>query len=40
MTGRRRGGALGYRDYRLFWTGAVISNIGTWMQNVTVPYVL
>jgi MFS family permease len=40
VTGRRRGGALGYRDYRLFWTGAVISNVGTWMQNVTVPYVL
>ncbi|MCU1375397.1 MAG: hypothetical protein JWO68_2683 [Actinomycetia bacterium] len=40
MTGLRRGGALGYRDYRLFWTGAGISNIGTWMQNVTVPYVL
>ena len=32
--------ALGYRDFRLFWTGALISNIGTWMQNVTVPYVL
>lgn len=38
MGGQR--GALSFRDYRLFWTGAVISNIGTWMQNITVPYVL
>lgn len=30
-----RGGALsafGYRDYRLLWSGAVISNIGTWIH--------
>ena len=32
--------ALHHRNYALFWTGALISNIGTWMQNVTVPYVL
>ena len=37
---RQAGTALRYRDYRLFWTGALISNIGTWMQNITVPYVL
>ena len=37
---RRAGAALAYRDYRLFFTGAVVSNIGTWMQNITVPYVL
>ena len=24
--------ALGYRDFRLFWTGLVVSNVGTWMQ--------
>ncbi len=24
--------ALAYRDFRLFWFGLVISNIGTWMQ--------
>src|SRR3954470_2195264 len=37
---RGAGVAFRYRDFRLFWTGALISNIGTWMQNLTVPYVL
>jgi len=32
--------ALSYPDYAKFWTGALISNCGTWMQNVTVPYVI
>jgi MFS family permease len=32
--------ALRYRDFRRFWTGAALSNAGTWMQNVTVPYVI
>lgn len=32
--------ALRYRDFGLFWTGALFSNIGMWMQNITVPYVL
>lgn len=34
---RRRGQmfrALGYRNYRLFWGGAFLSNIGTWVQAV------
>jgi len=26
--------ALSHRNYRLFWTGAFLSNIGTWMQAV------
>jgi MFS family permease len=26
--------ALSHRDYRLFWTGAFLSNVGTWMQAV------
>jgi predicted MFS family arabinose efflux permease len=26
--------ALSHRNYRLFWTGAFLSNIGTWMQVV------
>src|ERR1700752_2595965 len=34
---RRRGGmfrALSHRDFRLFWLGAFLSNVGTWMQAV------
>src|SRR3954451_2434349 len=35
---RRRGlgtfDALRVRDYRLLWTGSLISNIGTWMQMI------
>ena len=34
---RRRSGmfrALSNRDYRLFWIGAFLSNVGTWMQAV------
>ena len=34
----RRGGemfrALTHRNFRLFWTGAFLSNVGTWMQSV------
>ena len=26
--------AMSHRNYRLFWTGAFLSNIGTWMQAV------
>lgn len=26
--------ALGYRDFRVIWFGALASNVGTWMQNV------
>ncbi len=26
--------ALRHRDFRLFWTGNFLSNIGTWMQNI------
>src|SRR6185369_5747013 len=34
-TGRRRMfRALSNRDYRLFWIGAFLSNVGTWMQAV------
>jgi len=32
--------ALRHPNFAKFWTGALISNIGTWMQNVTVPYVI
>lgn len=36
-TTTRRGGmfrALSHRNYRLFWMGAFLSNVGTWMQVV------
>ena len=36
VTARRSGmfRALSHRNYRLFWTGAFLSNVGTWMQAV------
>lgn len=32
--------ALRHRDFALFWSGALVSHTGSWMQNLTVPYVL
>lgn len=32
--------ALRYRNFALFWSGALVSNTGGWVQNVTVPYVV
>ncbi len=32
--------ALRHRDFAIFWTGALVSNSGSWLQNVAVPYVL
>ena len=29
--------ALAYRDFRLIWLGLFASNVGTWMQNFTLP---
>ncbi|MBT5580724.1 MAG: MFS transporter [Acidimicrobiaceae bacterium] len=29
-----------HRDYRLFWIGGVISNIGRWFQTIAVPIVI
>src|SRR5712691_2277496 len=44
-TGARRGLpsgllALGYRDYRLIWTGQVISNIGSSMQQLGLGWLI
>jgi MFS family permease len=39
----RRGGtfeSFAYRDYTLFWAGAFLSNIGTWMQNAALAFVV
>ncbi|MDP8956236.1 MAG: MFS transporter, partial [Actinomycetota bacterium] len=30
--------SLRYRDYRLLWTGAVVSNIGTWMHMTALSW--
>jgi MFS family permease len=32
--------ALRHRNFAIFWSGALVSNIGTWIQTITVPYVL
>lgn len=32
--------ALRHPPFRRFWSAAVVSSTGTWMQNVTVPYVI
>src|SRR5215204_3003400 len=32
--GRKMFRALSHRDFRLFWIGAFLSNVGTWMQAV------
>src|ERR1019366_4643482 len=39
----RRGGtfeSFRHRDYTLFWSGAFVSNIGTWMQNYALGLVV
>jgi MFS family permease len=30
----RRYAALRYRNFRSLWSGLIVSNMGTWMQNV------
>ncbi len=32
--------ALRHRDYALFWSAALVSQTGSWMQNLTVPFVV
>ena len=40
-SGLRHGfSSLRHRDFALFWSAALISNTGSWMQNVTVPFVV
>jgi MFS family permease len=39
--GLRRGfESLGVRNYRLYWSGQVVSLIGTWMQQVSLPWLV
>jgi MFS family permease len=37
---RQAAAALQYPDFARLWWGALVSNTGTWIQSVTVPYVL
>ncbi len=32
--------AFRHRNFALFWSGALLSNTGTWIQGVTVPFVV
>ena len=32
--------AFRHRDFTIFWLGALVSNVGSWLQNLTVPYVV
>lgn len=40
MRAPRRASALSIRDYRIFWSGAFLSNVGTWIQGLTVPFIV
>jgi MFS family permease len=41
LGGLKRGFAsLGVRNYRLYWSGQVVSLIGTWMQQVSLPWLV
>ena len=32
--------AFKHRDFTLFWSGALASNTGSWVQNLAVPFIL
>ncbi|MGE3191188.1 MAG: MFS transporter [Vicinamibacterales bacterium] len=40
QAGRRLAAALTYRDFRLLWSGALTSSIGTWMQKVAQAWLI
>lgn len=33
-------GVLRHRDYAIFWSAALVSNTGSWMQSIAAPYVI
>ena len=37
---REAGAAFRHRNFAVFWVGALLSNTGSWMQNITVPFVV
>src|SRR5262245_48194865 len=40
QAGRRVAAALAHRDFRLLWSGALVSSIGTWMQKVAQAWLI
>lgn len=40
VTPRHSFGVMRNRDYAVFWVAALVSNSGTWMQTIAVPFVL
>ena len=38
--GQTRFPALGVRNYRLFWTGGLVTNSGRWILHITSAYVI
>jgi MFS family permease len=40
QAGRRVAAALTFRDFRLLWSGALLSSIGTWMQKVAQAWLI
>ncbi|MGH2385874.1 MAG: MFS transporter, partial [Candidatus Limnocylindria bacterium] len=41
LGGLKRGfSALSVRNYRLYWWGQVVSLVGTWMQQVSLPWLI
>src|SRR5207245_5673842 len=37
---RRSTAALRHRDFAIFWWSSLVSNSGSWLQNVAVPFAL
>jgi len=33
-------GPLRYRNYRLFWSGSLVSNVGFWMQQIALGWLV
>jgi len=33
-------GPLYYRNYRLFWSGSLVSNVGFWMQQIALGWLV
>ena len=40
LTRPARFAALRHRNFALLWTGVIVSNVGTWMQNVTQSWLM